>query len=316
MENIIKPSSNIIKWLLEGDVSITYQVKRDLLDADTNELSALQERIACEGWGRKLLEARKPDGHWDKGFYQPKWTCTHYTLLDLKNLGLPPTNWACRESVQMILEREPNPDGGLKYAKTVKTSDLCIDGMFLGIAVHFEAKEPLLKNGIDLLLHTILPDGGWNCLYHQGDRHFSAHTTINVLEGLTAYNQAGYLYRLAEVEEAISKGEEQLLTHKLYRSHRTGEPMDPKMTMLSFPFRWRYDILRALDYFRFAKRTYDPRMADALQIIKNKRRKDGTWPLQAKLPGKVHLDMEQPGKPSRWNTLRALRVLRHFPQTI
>ncbi len=316
METKIKPSSNIIKWLLEGDVSIAYQVKRDLFGAGKSELSALQDSIARKGWGRKLLEARKPDGHWGKGFYQPKWICTHYTLLDLKTLGMPSTNRACRETVQIILEREPNPDGGLKYAKTVRTSDICIDGMFLGIAVYFAAEESLLKNGIDLLLHTILPGGGWNCLYHQGDRHFSVHTTINVLEGLAAYSRAGYCYRLAEVEETIAKGEEQLLTHKLYRSHRTGKPMNSKMTMLSYPFRWRYDILRALDYFCFANKPYDPRMADALQITKNKRRKDGTWPLQAKLPGKVHFDMEQPGKPSRWNTLRALRVLKHFSQTI
>lgn len=305
-----------LAWLLKGNVSIVYQLKRDLLGADTSELSSLQNRIATEGWGFKMLKARKPDGHWGWGFYQPKWTCTHYTLLDLKTMGLSPSNQACRETVSMVLAKEPNPDGGLAYAKTVRVSDICVDGMFLGIAAHFQAEEDLLNNGVDLLLRTLLPGGGWNCLYHQGDRHFSVHTSINVLEGLLAYSQAGYRYRLSEVEQAIAAGEEQLLTHKLYQSHRTGQPMDPKMIMLSFPSRWRYDILRVLDYFQFANRSYDPRMTDALEIIKAKRRKDGTWPLQARHPGKVHFDMEQPGKTSRWNTLRALRVLKHFGQTV
>ncbi len=303
-------------WLLEGDVSIAYQVKRDLLGTDTSELSTLQSKIATEGWGYKMLEARKPDGHWGREFYQPKWICTHYTLLDLKTFGLPPANQACRETVRMVLNNKPNPDGGLAYAKTIRISDICVDGMFLGTAVHFETEEDLLKNGVDLLLRTVLPGGGWNCLYHQGDRHFSVHTTINVLEGLLAYSQAGYQYRLSEVEKAIAAGEEQLLNHKLYQSHRTGKPMDPKMTMLSFPSRWRYDILRALDYFHFANRSYDPRMTDALEIIKAKHRKDGTWPLQVRHPGKVHFDLEQPGKPSRWNTLRVLRVLKHFEQPV
>ncbi len=316
METEINLSNKNIPWLLEGDVSIKFQAKRDLLGADTSELYALQNKIASEGWGWKLLEARRPDGHWGRGFYQPKWTCTHYTLLDLKTLGLPPSNRACRETVRMILTKKPNPDGGLAYAKTVRVSDICIDGMFLGIAAYFEVEEDLLKTGLDLLLRTILPGGGWNCLYHQGDRHFSVHTTINVLEGLSAYRLAGYHYKLAEVEKALAGGEEQLLAHRLYQSHRSGKPMDPKMTMLSFPSRWRYDILRALDYFRFANRPYDPRMADAMDIIKARRRKDGTWPLQAKHPGKLHFDMEQAGKPSRWNTLRALRVLMHFNQAI
>ncbi|MFO7952718.1 MAG: hypothetical protein R6U91_07950 [Bacillota bacterium] len=315
METNINLYNKNLAWLLEGDVSIVYQVKRDLLKAGTANLSTLQKRIATEGWGRKLLEARRPDGHWGREFYQPKWTCTHYALLDLKTLGLPPSNQACRDTVKMVLAKEPNPDGGLAYAKTINISDICVDGMFLGVAVYFEAEEDLLKNGVDLLLRTVLPEGGWNCLYHQGDRHFSVHTTINVLEGLLAYSQAGYRYRLSEVEKAIAAGEEQLLIHQLYQSHRTGEPMDPKMTMLSFPSRWHYDILRALNYFHFANRPFDPRMANALAIIKTKRRKDGTWPLQARYPGKVHFDMEQPGKPSRWNTLRALRVLMHFNQS-
>lgn len=113
METTINLINKNMAWLLEGDVSIAYQVKRDLLEAGTSELSTLQSRIATQGWGRQLLKARRSDGHWGREFYQPKWTCTHYTLLDLKTLELPPSNQICRETVRMVLTNKPNPDGGL-----------------------------------------------------------------------------------------------------------------------------------------------------------------------------------------------------------
>jgi len=189
---------------------------------------------------------------------------------------------------------------------------VCINGMVLDLACYFALEEYLLTTIIDFLLQARLPGGGWNCLHLQEAVHFSVHTTISVLEGLTTFLKAGYSYRVSEVKAAIASGQEYILSHKLYQSHRTGQPMDPKMTMLSFPSRWRFDILRGLDYFRFAGYLYDSRMDDAIKILLVKQRKDGTWPLQAKHPGQVHFDMEQIGKPSRWNTLRALRVLNHF----
>ena len=102
------------------------------------------------------------------------------------------------------------------------------------------------------------------------------------------------------------------MQHNLFRSDRTGEIIDKRMLMLSYPSRWRYDILRALDYFQFAGVDYDPRMQDALDVLLKKRRKDNRWPVQAKHPGQTHFEMEKTGGPSRWNTLRSLRVLKHF----
>jgi hypothetical protein len=136
-----------------------------------------------------------------------------------------------------------------------------------------------------------------------------------VLEGILEYARNGYHYRLEELLSAAGKAREFLLEHNLFRSDKTGEVIDKKWLMLSYPSRWRYDILRALDYFQFAGACYDPRMQDALDILMKKQRKDGTWPVQAKHPGQVHFDMEQTGAPSRWNTLRALRVLDHFRET-
>lgn len=303
----------LLNWLLQGDISIVYQVKRDLLGAPQGELDALQSRIEQEGWGRALLRARRPDGHWGDGFYRPKWRCTHYTLLELKALGMPGTNGPCRESTRMIFgETYSGRDGGVNYFKTVRCSDVCINGMILGVACYFGVDERLLEPVLDFLLRVRMEDGGWNCEFRRGAVHSSVHTTLSVLEGLAAYRAARYNGRLPEIEAAQAAGEEFLLEHRLYRSHRTGRVMDPKMARLSYPSRWRYDILRALDYFQSAGRPYDRRMDGAVNVLMKKRGRDGAWPLQAKHPGQVHFDMEETGRPSRWNTLRALRVLDHF----
>lgn len=138
------------------------------------------------------------------------------------------------------------------------------------------------------------------------------HTTISVLEGVLEYERSGYKYRLGELRRVAATAREFLLIHRLFLSDRTGEVIDPKYLMLSFPGRWRYDILRALDYFQDAHIPWDERMRPALEALLGKRRRDGRWPLQARHPGETHLEMEKPGQPSRWNTLRALRVLRWY----
>jgi hypothetical protein len=300
----------LIDWLLEGDVSIQYQVHRDLLGA---ERADLQERITGEGWGAKFLSFRKPQGHWGDRFYQPKWISTHYTLLDLKNLGISPNHPEIRESIQQIIETLKGPDGGILTREGKEISDMCIDGMFLNYAAYFKMPEGDLKSIIDLIFTDQLEDGGFNCRHRlDGAVHSSMHTTISVLEGMLEYAINGYRYRIDELAEAARQAREFLLMHNLFRSDHTGEIIDKKWLMLSYPSRWKYDILRALDYFQAAGIKYDQRMGEAIAIMRKKRRKDGTWPVQAKHSGKVHFDMEQTGGPSRWNTLRALRVLKHF----
>ena len=303
---------SVSDWLLAGDISIVYQAKRDLLPAAEPELQQLQVRIPLEGWGQKLLDARRPDGHWGRCYYSPKWTSTHYSLLDLRLLCPPRDNRPCRETLSMLLSECIAKDGGVNYAKTVPDSDVCIAGMVLNMACYFGMEQTLLTTLVDFLFRTSLPIGGWNCAHTKGHQHFSAHITISVLEGLLSYLQWGYTYRHADIGALVAAGEEQFLIHHLYQSHTSGEPMDVRMTKLSYPPRWHSDILRVLDYFRAAGRPYDPRMDDALRILRTKRHRDGRWPLQANHPGQVHVAMEAPGKASRWNTLRALRVLVHF----
>jgi hypothetical protein len=302
--------AQLIDWLLEGDVSIQYQVYRDLLESDRTDL---RNRIATEGWGAQFLGFRNKEGHWGQRFYQPKWISTHYTILDLKNLCISPQNKEIRDSIFHVIQTLKGPDGGILPIGIDKKSDICVNGMFLNYSSYFGTEEDDLKSIVDLLLSEHLKDGGFNCNSNRTRVvHSSLHSTISVIEGILEYAKNGYSYRLEELREAEDKSRTFILQHYLFRSDVTGEIIDKKMLMLSYPSRWKYDILRALDYFQFAGITYEPRMQDALDILKNKQRKDHKWPVQAKHPGKTHFDMEETGGPSRWNTLRALRVLKHF----
>ena len=301
----------IIQWLLEGDVSIQYQTHRDLLGINRKDL---QERIATEGWGRQFLSERNADGHWGMRFYQPKWISTHYTLLDLRNLNLSSENKVVRETIDLVLNTGKSGDGGIQLGPSTSFhSDVCVNGMVLNYASYFKADENKLHSIIDMLLNEIMPDGGFNCrTTRSGARHSSLHSTISVLEGLYEFRKTGYQYRADEVLSAQRSAEEFVLLHKLFLSDRTGEIIDKKFFKLSYPGRWKYDVLRALAYFQYTDKQWDDRMSDAVEIILKKQNRNGTWNVQAAHPGKVHFAMEKAGSPSRWNTLRALRVLKTF----
>ncbi len=299
--------NEIVDWLLEGDVAIQYQVYRDILGT---ERADLQQRITTEGWGAQFLSKRNAHGHWGQKFYQPKWISSHYTLLDLRNLCISPNTPQIRETINLIADKEKTPDGGVNPKETIKNSDVCVNGMFLNYACYFGLDSKKLESVIDFVLSQSMPDGGFNCQKNRsGARHSSLHSTISVLEGIEEYLRNGYGYRKEELEKTKAQAKEFVLIHKLYISDRTGEIINPSFLRLSYPSRWRYDILRALDYFRYTQTEWDERMLPAITVLLKKRRKDNRWPLQAKHPGEVHFDMERAGMPSRWNTLRAIRVL-------
>ena len=302
--------SEILKWLNGGDVSIRFQVSRDLLGrVDV----PLRERIASEGWGAKLLSLRHPDGHWGRKFYQPKWTSSHYSILDLKNLGISPENKLIRESVLKILKEEKGPDQGINPSPNIQESDACLNGMVLNYACYFKMPEEDINSIVDFIISQRMPDGGFNCMYNRfGAVHSSLHTTLSILEGIAEYKMNGYSYRLEELLEAELTSREFVLMHQLFLSDRTGKIINKAFLRLPYPSRWKYDILKALDYFQYSGCEWDERMRPAINMILSKRGKDGRWKLNSPYPGQVHFHMEQPGKPSRWNTLRALRVLKHF----
>lgn len=301
----------IIDWLLEGDVSIQYQVWRDLLNAEKKNLQA---RITNEGWGMKILSKRKSDGHWGEGFYQPKWISTHYTLLDLRNLNLPANNEAVQETIELVLQNNTADDGGIRLGpSTVQNSDVCVNGMFLNYSSYFKTPEKKLRSIIDCILNEIMPDGGFNCrTTRRGAKHSSLHSTLSVLEGFTEFQKTGFTYREKEISDAIKTGVEFILMHRLFLSDHTGQIIDKNFLKLTYPCRWKYDILRAMDYLQYAGIKWNNRMTEALAYLNKKQNKDGTWNVHAAHSGQVHVIMEKAGKSSKWNTLRMLRIKKYF----
>jgi hypothetical protein len=303
------PNADLIYWLLAGDIAVQMQVQRDLLHAPEQIWRPLQARIALEGWGAAYLAAMHPQGYWGRGYYQPKWTSTHYTLLELCNMGFPPQTEPVRTIAAEVFEKFKGPDGGINPG-LVRQSDVCINGMALKFGAYFGAPQAGFESVVDFLLSQCMPDGGFNCqLNRKGAVHSSLHTSLSVIEGIQTYLQCGYDYRAEALQAAWQSAVAFILKHKLFQSHRTGAVIDPKMLRLTYPSRWRFDILRALDTFREGGVAYDENMQPALDVLAGKRQADGTWRQQAAHPGEVHFHMEAAGKPSRWITLHALRVM-------
>ncbi|MGE3074910.1 MAG: hypothetical protein AB7N24_02175 [Dehalococcoidia bacterium] len=299
-----------LDWLMEGDPAIRWQVLRDLKDASESTWRVEQAKVAMEGWGAELLAQQDPDGRWGGGWYSPKWTSLFYTMQLLWLLGVPAGTPQAERGASLIVDWGLCGDGGLKLGPRPhpRLSETCETGMGLASIARFEAGA---REGATIaanLLREQMADGGWNCQRRSGATHASFHTTICALEGLLEWELERGSDR--ETTAARQRGEEFLLRHQLFRSHRTGEVVDKKYLMLSFPGRWHYDVLRALDYLAAAGAVRDHRAAEAIEAVRAKQRADGTWPLQMRHTGRTFFEMEHPGKPSRWNTLRVLRVLR------
>lgn len=301
-------ADRVVDWLLAGDPAIRWQVLRDLLGEPDEVWRPERSRVASEGWGARLLAHRDADGRWTPRLYGQKWISTTYTMVLLRQLGLPPEDPRARESCQLFLDEGLWRDGGVNVSVTHRASETCVTGMIIGLLSWFGIADPRRERLVNYLLREQMPDGGWNCQRQRGATHSSFHTTINVLDGLRDYASASGP-RAAEVVGAERRGREFLLAHRLYRSHNTGAVVDPKMLRLTFPPRWRYDVLRGLDHFRAAATPRDERLADAIGVVLSKQDATARWPLQAPHPGAVWFDLERPGRPSRWNTLRAMRVL-------
>jgi len=306
-----------IEWLLGGDPAIRWQALRDLVGAAERALEQEQKQVARQGWGARLLARQGPEGTWagrrssDGGLYSPKWISTTYTMLLLRDFGLPAGNRQARKACARLLDGGLQRDGGINYgtwAQWTRRGETCVTGMVLSILSHFKHDDDRLDTIANHLLQQQMPDGGWNCQRPNGATHSSVHTTISALEGLRLYE----LHRgggARAVRAAQGRGREFLLKHRLFRSDRTGDIIKPAFTRFAFPPRWHYDILRALDYFQAADAPRDRRLAEAIDIVRGSRREDGRWLLQHAYRGKTFFALERVGAPSRWNTLRALRVL-------
>jgi hypothetical protein len=292
-----------IKWLLDSDPAIRWQVMRDLTDAAPDVIAAERSRVATEGWGAQLLAVQSPGGNWGG----PKWDLiTLYSLVVLKDLGLDPAGKAPRKMIDRVDKRLVFPwldNRPYLHGET----EPCINGRILGVGSYFKEPNDALANQ---LLAEQLDDGGWNCEAPKS-RRSSFHTTICVLEGLLDYERAGR--KSGAVARARKRAENYLLERRMFRSLRTGEVIDKRWLRFSFPTFWHYDVLRGLDYLRNAGIQPDSRVGDAIKTVIERRHQNGRWPLNLLHPEQIPLAMEtRVGSASRWNTLRALRVLRWY----
>jgi len=309
-----RTSDKVSTWLLDGDPAIRWQVLSDVVGAAETTVERERQKVAREGWGSRLLAKQDPQGTWaggmssDGGLYSPKWISTTYTMLLLRDLGLPAANRQAGKACTLLLDEGLQRDGGINYGWW-GVSETCVTGMVLSILSAFEYDDDRLDTVADHLLAQQMADGGWNCRRRMGATHSSVHTTISALEGLRHY-ELHRRRKVAAVRAAQRRGREFLLVHRLFRSHRTGAVIKPIFLRFSFPPRWHYDILRALDYFQVVNAPRDPRLAEAIAIVRSTQGDDGRWSLQNSYRGKTYFEMERVAAPSRWNTLRALRVLK------
>ena len=313
----------VLDWILDSDPSIRWQALRDLVDAPAEVVAAERARVATVGWGARLLALQGEDGQWEGGALFPArtvasdiggkkgqpWSATAYSLLLLSELGVDPGRDEVRRAVALVRDNCHWEHAGQPFFSG--EVEPCINGMVVVLGVYF---DQAVDGVVARLLGEQLEDGGWNCEAENGSVRSSFATTIRVLEALLAHERAGG--GSAESIAARRRGEEYLLERKLFRRKSTGEVVDPAWLQFSFPTRWHYDVLRGLEYFQVAGDLPDPRLEEAIDLLRSKRQPDGTWLLENTHPGKVHFMMEEgDGRPSRWNTLRALRVLSWYGQS-
>ncbi len=310
-----QPNNAVIRWLLDSDPAIRWQVLRDLIGAPADEVAAERARVATEGWGAQLLALQGADGRWGGAAWNRGWNSTMHVLWLLRLLGLDPASAEARRAVGLVRDRvtwqgsgPPECDDNPFFDGEVEP---CINGQVATAGAYFGQD---VRGIVDRLLGEQLSDGGWNCEAPEGSTRSSFNTTICVLEALLEHEHA--TGGSPEVTEARLRGQEYLLERRLFRRRSTGEVIErdrksgAAWTRFAFPTWWHYDVLRGLEYLRSAGVTPDERVAEAIELVASKRDGDGRWPLETRDPGVMPVEIDETeGRPSRWNTLRALRVL-------
>ncbi|MFC0527602.1 squalene cyclase [Phytohabitans kaempferiae] len=317
------PTDAAHSWLLDSDPALRWQVERDLLGEPPEVWEATRARVATEGFGARLLAHQDPDGQWDGGAFFPgdfdwqgpeaaepgaqPWTATTWTLNSLREWGLDPAVLRERRTVELLAENsrweyENRPYWGGEV-------DCCVNAWTVANGVWLGADV----DGIAAwFVEHRLADGGWNCDWVEGSKRSSFHSTLNSLKGLLAHEVA--TGGTAETRAARRAGEEYLLERALVRRLSTGEPVGPWVDHFAYPFRWRYSALNAAEYFRaaalFDGTAPDPRLAEAIELVRAARQPDGRWLQGGRQPGRVWFEVDVPaGEPSRWLTLSGTRVL-------
>jgi hypothetical protein len=314
----LKTDPPVIHWLLDSDPSIRWQAMRDLIRASAEQVAADRLRVASEGAGAKLLALQGADGRWGNAAWNRGWNSTMHVLMLLRDMGLDPACGPARRAVNLVRDRVRwkgcGPQECDNNAFFEGEIEPCINAQVAAVGAYFGQDVRAI---VTRLLAEQLPDGGWNCEAANGSTRSSFNTTICVLEALLEYERAAEAN--PRVIEARLRGQEYLLQRHLFRRLSTGEVIErdrkggSAWTRFAFPTWWHYDVLRGLEYFRSAGVVYDERMAEAIALVALKRNADGFWPHETRYPGVMLVEMDEgEGRPSRWNTLRALRVLDWF----
>lgn len=314
-------NEQLVQWLLDADPSIRWQVLQDLVGAPAAEVAAERARVTTEGWGARLLALQGPDGRWGGVAWNRGWDSTMHVLMLLRDLGLDPASPQAQHAIALVREHvtwkgsgPPEADHNAFFDGEIEP---CINGQVGAAGAYFGVDVGPL---IERLLMEQLADGGWNCEAENGSTRSSFHTTICVLEALLAYERAHG--GIPEVTRARLRGQEYLLERRLFRRRSTGEVIEDRKapgsdwTRFAFPTWWHYDVLRGLEYLRRAGARPDERAAEAIRLVESKRGGDGRWLLEVQYPGRMPVEIDEGvGRPSRWITLRALRVLNWFFQS-
>jgi hypothetical protein len=310
-----KSNRSVIRWLLESDPSIRWQVMRDLTEASADEVATERARAATEGAGARLLALQAPDGTWGGAAFNQESNSTMHVLFLLREMGLDPESFEARRAVTLVRDRVTwkgcAPEECHANAFFEGEVEPCINGQVAASGAYFGQD---VEGIINRLLGEQLADGGWNCDVEIGSTRSSFNSTICVLEALLEYERAQRGRR--DVTAARIRGQEYLLNRRLFRRLSTGEIIErdrkggAAFTRFAFPTWWHYDVLRGLEYLRRAGVAPDERVAEATDLVASKRDNDGRWPLETQHPGRMPVETDEGvGRPSRWITLRALRVL-------
>jgi hypothetical protein len=313
-----KPQSSVIRWLLDSDPSIRWQVMHHLTDAPADEVEAERASVAIKGAAPRLLALQGADGRWGGAAWNRGWNSTMHALMLLRDMGLDPASDQARRAVGLVRDRVTwqgcGPQECAGNAFFEGEVEPCINGQVGAVGVYFGQD---VQGIVDRLLGEQLADGGWNCEAPNGSKRSSFNTTICVLEALLEYERA--VGGSPEVTGARLRGQEYLLERRLFRRRSTGEVIEQDRkggaawTRFAFPTWWHYDLLRGLEYLRRAGVAPDDRVAEAIDLVASKRGGDGRWPLETQYPGKMPVETDDgEGWPSRWNTLPALRVLEWY----
>lgn len=293
----------IINWLLEGDIVIQHLTNKYLLDRSFNHNN--------EGYIAKYLDLYDAVGQeWGGSIYSGKWISSTYTLLELKYMEIHYDHPYYQDATKKVLNGLWNNHG--RISKT-RYQDMCMSAMLLSLVCYGKINDFRINEIVDYILAHQMDDGGWNCAWdsvHNRSTVGSVHTTISVLEAFADYEKYGYSYRLTEIKQQVALGQEYLLSRQLFKSLRTGEVIHRDIIGFHYPYRWKYDCFRALEYFVQIGHPYDNRMQDALDLVKAAL-KMGYINRGKSYLGKTHFPLES-GTKGRFNTYRGLLIQKHY----